>query len=337
MTDPVSVRSARHHIVVLVNRPPSSPGQFDSIRAHADLTVVRDTADLTREIRYADALCVWDSQPDQVDAAILASTRLRWIHSSSTGVNDLITPLLHRSSITLTNSRGVLDRAIAEYVLGLYLAHRKGFAVTLNQQRERRWEHHTTLMVAGTRAVVVGTGAIGRETATLLRAVGVHVSLVGRRAIAQDPVFGEIIASSELARAVVGAQLVVLAAPLTPETRHILGMKVLEAMASDAYLVNIGRGGLVDEPALITHLAAGRIAGAGLDVFNHEPLPRDSRLWGDPSVFVSPHMAGDFVGFEEALTERFVGLLRDWCAGRPLRHIVDTNIGYVPSGEEITC
>lgn len=301
------------------------------IRAQAELVIVCDASSVAREAPGADAVFVWDDQRGLADTAIAASKRLRWIHSASTGVNALLTPTLRQSEVVLTNSRGVLDRAIAEYTLGLYIAHRKGFAQTLAAQREHQWQHRTTQMVTGTRAVVVGTGAIGRETARILTAVGVRTTLVGRRAVENDPEFGRITASTGLAHEVRDADLVVLVAPLTPETRHLVDAAVLNAMTASAYLINVGRGGLVDEPALESHLAAGRIAGAALDVFAHEPLPQESPLWDDPRALVSPHMAGDFAGFDEALVARFTELLRDRIAGRPLRHVVDTDLGYVPS------
>ena len=318
-------------IAVVGEADPRIEDLFAPIRAHAELSLVHDSESMGRAAGDADALFVWEDQPGLVDQAIAAGPRLSWVHSGSTGVNALITPALRQSDVTLTNSRDVLDRAIAEYVLGLFIAHRKGFAATLALQQERRWQHRTTRMVAGTRAVVVGTGAIGRETARLLTAVGVHVTLVGRRAALQDPEFGRIAASNDLASEVRDAQLVVLVAPLTPETRHLMGEDVLASMPSDAYLINVGRGGLVDEPALEARLASGQLAGAGLDVFAQEPLPQSSALWGDPHVLVSPHMAGDFEGYEEALVGRFIELLRARNAGRPLSHVVDTRLGYVPS------
>lgn len=300
------------------------------IREVAEVFVAYDAASLEAVAADADALFVWDGHGDLVDRAIALAPRLRWVHSSSTGVNDLITPALTASGVVLTNSRGVLDRAIAEYVLGMYIAHRKGFGQTRALQAERRWQHRTTLMVSGTNAVVVGTGAIGRETARLLAAVGVSVTLVGRRA-ADDAEFGAIMPSSELAGVVSDAQLLVMLAPLTPATQHLLNQTVLDALPSDAYLVNVGRGGLIDEAALTAHISKGKLAGAGLDVFAEEPLPVESPLWSDPNVFVSPHMAGDFEGFDAALVQRFFELLRDRTAGRPLNHVVDTSLGYVPS------
>lgn len=319
-------------MLALVAGPdPKFEGLFAPVRDHAHLTLVHDAGSIASASQDADVAFVWEDQPGLVDQAIAAGPRLKWVHSASTGVNALITPALRESDVLLTNSRGVLDRAIAEYVLGLFIAHRKGFAETLALQQERTWQHRTTRMVAGTRAVVVGTGAIGRETARLLTAIGVHVTLVGRRALAQDPEFGRIAASSDLASEVRDAQLVVLVAPLTPETHHLMGTDALASLPIDAYLINVGRGGLVDESALEARLAAGQLAGAGLDVFAQEPLPQSSALWGDPRVLVSPHMAGDFEGYEEALVGRFVELLRDRIAGRPLSHVVDTRLGYVPS------
>jgi phosphoglycerate dehydrogenase-like enzyme len=316
-------------VMVMANGIPAADlAVFDPIGTRAELIVAADPPTLQRSIGTADVLFVWDLGVD-LDAVLPDATRLRWIHAASAGVDELVTPTLRNHSVTLTNSRGVFDLAMAEYVLGLYLMHLKGFRDTLQHQQTRSWKHRLTRQAAGTSAVVVGTGSIGRQIARMLVGAGVDVTLVGRRP-SRDSEFGNIRAAGDLADIVVGHDLVVLAAPLTPHTRHLVDATILEAMRG-AYLINVGRGALVDQGALIEALGRRTIGGAALDVFEREPLPLESALWSDPNTIVSPHMSGDFVGSEEALVVAFTDNLDRWLAGELLRDVVDLDLGYVAS------
>jgi phosphoglycerate dehydrogenase-like enzyme len=151
----------------------------------------------------------------------------------------------------------------------------------------------------------------------------------GRTARSDDPDFGTVHGPDTLRPALAEADYVVLAAPLTPDTRGMVDAPVLAAMKPGARLINVGRGALVDEKALVDHLAAGRLAGAALDVFDQEPLPAESPLWDMPGVIVSPHMAGETMGEREALIELFLDNLTRRAEGLPLRNVVDKRRGYV--------
>lgn len=298
----------------------------------ARVAIADDETALRREIADADILLVWDFRFAHLDEVLPHAEKLRWIHAASVGVDALLTPNLTRQGIVLTNSRGVFDQAIAEYVLALYLAHLKDLRRTHELQRSATWNHRLTRKLAGRRALVVGTGSIGREIARTLRKLELEVTLVGRRELPRDPEFGDIALTRDLAALVADHELIVLAAPLTEESRHMVDRTVLGAMPATTYLVNVGRGPLIDEAALEEVLAAGGLAGAGLDVFSQEPLPADSPLWSDPRVTVSPHMSADFDGFDRALVDVFLRNLRAWKAGQPLSGVVDHRLGYVPSG-----
>ncbi len=304
---------------------------LEPIREYAEVVVADSKDSLAREIEDADVLLVWDFRFAELDELLPSAARLKWIHAASVGVEPLLTPNLTKQDIVLTNSRGVFDLAIAEYVLALYLAHLKDLRRSHEYQQEKAWNHRLTQKLAGKKALVVGTGSIGREIARLLKAVGTDITLVGRRPLPVDPEFGQIAQTRDLESLVSGKDLVVLAAPLTEESRGMVDRAVLEAMESDAYLVNVGRGPLIDEGALEEVLAADRIGGAGLDVFVQEPLPSESPLWEHPRVTVSPHMSADFEGFDEALVEVFLKNLRAWRSGRPFSGVVDHQLGYVPS------
>lgn len=280
----------------------------------------------------AEVLFLWDFTSTALAEAWPAADRLRWVHAASAGVDTLLFPALVDSEVVVTNSRGVFEQPIAEYVLGCVLLSAKGLDETLALQRQRVWRHRETVRLAGQRALVVGTGPIGRATARLLAATGVGVSGVGRRRRpSPDPDFGVVHAQDDLPALLPDADYVILAAPLTEQTRGMIDRAALRRMKPTALLVNVGRGPLVIEDDLIAALRAGEIAGAALDVFVDEPLPASSPLWDLPGVLISPHMSGDARGWKEELVRLFTSTLRRWCAGEEVPNVVDKRLGYVPT------
>ncbi|WP_425546468.1 D-2-hydroxyacid dehydrogenase [Amycolatopsis minnesotensis] len=279
----------------------------------------------------ADALFVYDFLSTAVPGAWHAADRLRWLHIASAGVDPVLFPGLVDSDVVLTNSRGVFDDSIAEYVLGVILTFAKGIARSLDLQRENRWLHRESERIQGKRAIVVGTGPIGRSIARLLRAAGLRVSGAGRRAREDDPDFGTVHASGTLAGHLPEFDYVVAVAPLTEQTKGMFDAAAFAAMKPSARFVNVGRGELVVTGDLVTALRDGQLAGAALDVFETEPLPTDSPLWTMSEVLVSPHMSGDFVGWRNTLVEVFADNFQRWREGQPLRNVVDKSLGYVPS------
>ncbi|AOS63006.1 D-2-hydroxyacid dehydrogenase [Actinoalloteichus hymeniacidonis] len=280
----------------------------------------------------ADVLLAWDFSSGQVEKAWQAADSLRWVHSASAGVDRLLFPGLLDSDAVLTNSRGVFDQPIAEYVLGLILAFAKGFVETIDLQRRNHWQHRETERIAGRHALIIGTGPIGRATGRLLRAAGLTVEGVGRRPRQADVDLGLVHASENLLDALPRADFVVCAAPLTPATRGMIDATAFAAMRPTARFINVGRGPLVVEDDLIAALRAGSLAGAALDVVAQEPLSPESPLWTMPNVIVSPHMSGDVTGWRAELFELFLANLRRYRAGDPLENVVDKNRGYVPTG-----
>lgn len=306
------------------------PPNLDAIARLGEVRTA-PAADLPAALQGADVLLAWDFLTPALAGAWSSADRLRWVHTASAGVDNVLTAEVAASDVTVTNSRGVFDGPLAEYVLGLVLAFAKDLPGTWDRQRRREWQHRDTERVAGTTAVIVGVGPVGRASARLLRAVGVRVRGVGRTARTGDPDFGEVSASTDVIRLLPEADWVVLVAPLTEETRGMIGAAELAAFRPTARLINVGRGGLVDEAALAEALHAGTLAGAALDVFAQEPLPPSSPLWHQPGLLVSPHMSADAVGWREQLAEVFLDNLRRWCGGQPLRNVVDKSVGYVPT------
>lgn len=290
-----------------------------------------DTAGLAESIVGADALFLWDYFSTAVRDVWDHADRLRWIHVAAAGMDKLLFDELVDSAVTVTNARGVFDRPVAEFVLMSILAHAKDARRSQDLQRSREWRHRETAMVIGSTALVVGTGAIGRETARLLTAVGMEVRGAGRTAREGDPDFGTVVASDELVDHVGWADYVVVVAPLTKQTRGLVNRKVLEAMKSTACLVNVGRGPCVVENDLLAALESGQIAGAALDVFETEPLPADHPLWSAPGVTMSPHMSGDAVGWLDTLARQFADNAERFLDGAPLLNVVDKRLGFVPA------
>ncbi|MGW1084983.1 D-2-hydroxyacid dehydrogenase [Streptomyces sp. NPDC002596] len=287
-----------------------------------------DEAGLAAELPHADALLVWDFTSDAVRAAWPGDgPRPRWVHTASAGVDRLLCPELAGSDTVLTNARGIFEQPIAEYVLGLVLAFAKDVPGTLGLQRRRRWHHRESQQLAGTRAVVVGAGPIGREITRLLNALGVQVALVGRTA--RRTIHG----ADDLDRLAALADWVICAAPLTERTRGMFDARFFGLMQPSARFINVGRGPMVVEDDLADALRRRWIAGAALDVFQHEPLAPGSELWDVPGLIVSPHMSGDTVGWRDRLGEQFVEMYERWAAGEPLPNVVDKRRGYVPSSD----
>lgn len=284
-----------------------------------------DASTLAERLPSADVLLVWDFTSTAVrDAWPGEGPRPRWVHTASAGVDHLMCPELVASDTRVTNARGVFDRPIAEYVAALVLTMAKDLPRTLELQREGVWRHRESQRVAGTRACVVGSGPIGRAIVATLKALGIVTALVGRRS--RTGIHGP----DDLDRLMARADWVIAAAPLTPETRGMFDARRFGVMQPSARFINIGRGQLVVEEALVEALTKRWIAGAALDVFATEPLPPESPLWRVPGLIVSPHMSGDTVGWRDELGAQFVEMFDRWDAGRSLTNVVDKKRGYVP-------
>ncbi|MFL4904335.1 D-2-hydroxyacid dehydrogenase [Streptomyces sp. MMS24-I2-30] len=284
-----------------------------------------DESTLAGLLPTADVLLVWDFTSHAVRAAWPGGgPRPRWVHTASAGVDHLLCPELAGSDTVVTNARGIFDRPVAEYVAALVLAIAKDLPRTLDLQRQRTWRHRETRRLAGTRACVVGAGPIGRTIARTLKALEVTSAVVGR--VPRTGIHGP----ADLDRLMSRADWVIAAAPLTEQTRGMFDARRFGVMQPSAHLVNVGRGQLVVEDALVEALSKRWIAGAALDVFATEPLAPESPLWRAPGLIVSPHMSGDTVGWRDELGAQFVELYERWEAGRPLVNVVDKKRGYVP-------
>lgn len=255
--------------------------------------------------------------------------RLRWIHSGKAGVEDLLIPELVNSDIILTNGAGAPKLPIAETVLTFILADAKALIAHLDCQRQHRWQHQDHRELTGLTVAILGLGKIGLEVARVCNALGMRVIGTKRHVTGEPlPSVDEVFPHDRQNECIHQADYVVATAALTPETRGMVNASTIEAMKPDAALINVGRGGLVDEPALIAALRARRIRAAYLDVFETEPLPPDSPFWSLPNVVVMPHNSP----YSQCLIENMAGIFVEnfhrYCEGLPLLNVVDKRAGY---------
>lgn len=316
-------------MAVLCDREKSAP----DLHALADQVELRfaDDAGLGAALGGTDVLLAWDFSSEALRTAWTHASSLRWVHVAAAGVDRMLFDELVESDVVVTNGRGVFDQPVAEFVLGYILAVVKDTYGSHDRQRAGEWHHRDTRSLAGQTVLVVGTGSIGRAIARLLRTAGMQVRGAGRTARAADPDFGTVVSSAELAAHVGWADHLVIATPLTDQTRGLVDAEVLAAMVPSGHLVNVARGACIVEADLVAALRQGRLAAASLDVFDTEPLPRQSDLWRLPGVHVTAHMSGDVEDSVDRLAAQFVDNVQYFLAGEPLANVVDKRLGYVRS------
>jgi|SRR5581483_1665559 len=292
---------------------------------------------------------VWDRQAlrgalPSADAAFAAFldrdlvpslTKLRWVQAPAAGVGHLLSDELVASPIVLTSARGVRARPIAEHVLAVTLALARQLHTALRYQATHTWSldeleaSGRIRTLKGARMGLIGLGAIGIEVAAAASAFGMHVIAVRKRTTRPAPPgVEEVLPPERLPELLAASDVVVLAAALTPDTRELIGRAALGHVKRGAFLVNISRGGLIDDAAVIEALQDGRLGGAALDVFTREPLDRTSPYWDLPNVIVTPHISGGMEDYWTPLVALFAENLTRFERGEPLLNVVDKHAGY---------
>lgn len=288
------------------------------------------------ELPDTDILVDYSMRPEQLATA----KKLRWIHSPAAGVRQLVYPEMRSRGIVITNGRGVHAVPMAEHVIGMIIALARRFPDALRYQKQHEWAQEKIARaqphireLRGQVILIIGFGAIGRETGRAARAFGMRVRAVTRTGQVRSKEGHEglaerVYAMEELDAALPEADFVAIAAPETDQTRHMIGAKQLRAMKPTVFLINVARGSLVDESALIEALKTKMIAGAGLDVTEQEPLPSESPLWALENVLITPHVSA----LSESLWSRHAELLLEnlerWFSGRELLNRVSLEHGY---------
>lgn len=286
--------------------------------------IVEDRADaLAEQIRNAEVLLGWQFPLE----ALHAARRLRWIQLTSAGVEHLLPAREQLRHVVVTNARGIHAALMADYTLGVMMMLQWNFRRLLHDQVARQWRHRYTEPLAGKTLGVVGVGAIGAEIAR--RGASFGMTVVGlRRSPAPVEGVSRMFGPDQLLEMLSLCDFVALVVPATVETQRMIGERELRAMKRTAYLINIARGSVLDEPALVRALRDGWIAGAALDVFEHEPLPIDNPLWAMDNAIITPHIAGEPAEYARRVVDIFAENVRRWRAGESLQNVVDLAKGY---------
>ncbi len=334
----MSPRQPRHLIVYLPHqlsiwRLPE--GYLEKIRRGAraafDLQVPMTEEAFARALPAAEVLFAWGLAQRHVERA----ESLRWLHTPLAGVDRVLNPELLRTSVRVTSSRGVNTVAVAEHALGLMLALTRGIAGAVRAQVESRWAQESLYArrppldeLHGKLLGILGLGDIGGALARRAKALGMTVWGMTRRPRPKPDDVDRLLSAGKEDLLLRSADILVLAVPLTPATQGIIGERELKEMKPTSILINVGRGALVQESALVRALREGWIAGAGLDVFAIEPLSSASPLWAMPQVVATPHVAGAHPRYMALAADLFVENLKRYLASKPLLNEVDKEAGY---------
>lgn len=326
-------------LLILIHHPFAlwSAPEWLGERVHRDFPQIevdqRNTyKNVEEHIRDAEIFFGWSLRGEQVAVA----KKLRWIHSTAAAVHQLMSPELRSSDVIVTNARSVHGSVVAEHAVALMFVLAKRLHTAVRFQQQRIWAQEQIAgqqphpgELAGATLGLVGYGAIGRPIADSATALGMRVLVVRQHPQERGGNDGITFFGAEgLDEVIAQSDFVVLAAPLTEKTRHLINAGRLARMKPDAYLVNVSRGALIDEAALLDTLRNRRIGGAALDVFDQEPLPADSPLWALDNLLITPHTAAT----SDKMWERHYALikenLRRYLAGEPLLGLVDKQSGY---------
>lgn len=292
-------------------------------RPEIDIVSGFDELTLDRHLPTAEVLLTFRPPLE----ALPRARALRWIQLSSAGADQLLPVHAALAQVVVTNTRGIHADLMADYVYGVLVMLRWRFPALLRAQAERQWRPELTLPLRGQTLGVVGPGAIGREILRRADAFGLHTVAV-RRSPGLVAGAGRVFTADALDQALPLCDHVVVVVPVTAETRGMFGAAQFRAMRPTAHFVNVARGSVVDEAALVRALAERWIAGAALDVFAEQPLSPSSPLWDLPNVIVTPYISGEGLDYAERVAEVFVENAGRWLRGQPLENVVDLERGY---------
>jgi phosphoglycerate dehydrogenase-like enzyme len=317
---------------ILVIADPAAPylKALATIPEHVHLIVSNDLERVTEAAPEADALFYAETHPALLHAVLPLAKKVRWIHVMWTGVEGVLKDEMLSHPAPLSNGRGVFSGPLADWVAAVMLHFAFDLGRVIRQQQAGVWQNFIAGVLPGKTLGIIGYGSIGRAAAERARGFGMKIAALRRRPelSAGDKLVDASYAPAQLNELIAASDYLLLATPLTPETRGMLGAAQIAAMKPSAVLINIGRGPVVDEPALVEALQASKIRGAALDVFTVEPLPAGHPFYSLENVLMSPHTADRVEGFLEPAMQCFLDNLKRFCAGEPLLNLVDKHAGY---------
>jgi phosphoglycerate dehydrogenase-like enzyme len=320
-----------HTILVLSQLNEPQLAMLDALPRGASIAVGDSPAAFERAAPDADVLFNWSCGRDLVRKVFAMSPRVRWVHSRSAGLDSLLFPELVESPVPLTNGRGVFSASLGEFALAAILYFAKDLRRMIRNQMAGRWEQFDVYEISGQTVGIVGYGDIGRAVATRVRPMGMRVLALKRHGSPVynvDPLVDRVYYPEQLREMMALCDYVVVATPLTPETRGLIAEAEFAAMKPKSVIINLGRGPCIDEPSMIKALSEGRIQGAGLDVFTEEPLPDGHPFYKMENVLLSPHCADHTMDWLDQAMRFFLDNFERYRKGEPLRNIVDKKLGY---------
>ena len=323
--------STAHTVLVLANPTEPQLAMLEELPKETTLAVGNSRVAFERAAPEADVLFNWSTGRDLVRQVFDMAPHLKWVHSRSAGLDNLLFPELVESSVPLTNGRGVFSASLGEFALGAILYFAKDFRRMIRNQMAGRWEQFDVHEISGQTVGIVGYGDIGRAAATRARAMGMRILALKRHGAPVynvDPLVDRVYYPEQLCEMIALCDYIVVATPLTAETRSMIGEKEFAAMKPEAVVINVGRGPVIDEPAMLRALKDGRIKGAGLDVFTEEPLPEGHPFYKMENVLLSPHCADHTMDWLDQAMRFFIENFRRYSQGEPLRNVVNKKLGY---------
>lgn len=305
-----------------------------AISQKANVWVSNDTDALSQHAPEAEIILYSGLTGATVDFAEVwrHARKVKWVHSLSAGVEKILVPELVESNVPLTNAKGVFKRSLAEFAIFGVLFHYKRGRRLIENQRAHRWDDFTVGWLPGKVMGVVGYGEIGRECALLAHALGMKIYAVRRKPeqSVSDPILHRVFPPEQLHEMLHELDVLVAAAPLTKQTRHMISDSEFGAMKPSAIVVNVGRGPVIDEAALVRALESKQIGGAALDVYEEEPLPLEHPLWDMEDVLLSPHCTDrtEDPDWLDLAMKVFLENFGRYVQGEPLVNVVDKKAGY---------
>ena len=321
-----------HKISTLVLSDPNEPqlSMLDELRDTAEVTIGNSAAAFARAASAATVIFNWSGSLSLIREVFLMSPRVRWIHSRSAGLERTLFPELVASDVTMTNGSGVFSPSLGEFALAAILYFAKDFRRMVRNQMAGVWEPFDVLPISGQTVGIVGYGDIGRAVAARVHAMGMNVLAVKRHVSTQnsDPLVDQVYTPDRRADMLARCDYVVVAAPLNAETRGLIGEAEFAAMKPSAVIINVGRGPVIDERAMIKALSGDKIKGAALDVFDEEPLPKEHPFYKLENVLLSPHCADHTPDWLDNAMRFFIAEFERFRRGEPLLNVVDKKLGY---------
>jgi len=320
-------------ITVLVLANPTEPqlAMLEQLPAETSIAVGERVEAFERAAAEADVIFNWSCSGELLREVFRLCPRVRWVHTRSAGLDGLLFPELVKSAAPLTNGTGVFGESLGEFALAGILFFAKDLRRMIRNQAAGRWEQFDVAEIARQTVGIVGYGDIGRAVASRARAMGMRVLAVKRHAPsagAKDAYADQIYTPEHMREMIALSDYIVAAAPLTAETRGLIGEPEFAAMKEQAVVINLGRGPVIDEAAMVRALSEHRIRGAVLDVFDAEPLPEGHPFYRLDNVLLSPHTADHTADWLERAMQFFLDNFARFHKGQPLHNLVDKKLGY---------